>query len=152
MKFSLENPITRQRLGASALVLSCFIWSAGQPVQRSLQGIVLSLLHQLVTQDPTIADTVLTNIPTIQIERCNGDWSLIGLRTTIKSALEAANRPVYIFIDGLDKLGSAKGPETVLDFVDELSGIDNLKLCIPSRPSTLLSSTSREYYHYNFKT
>jgi hypothetical protein len=144
MKWLLEEDRTTRFLESWAedkrlLVADYFFWSSGSDVQKSLSGLLRSLLYQLLLQwqDPISRispsrwrsyDLELAHFPT---------WTnidlLIAIRTLLGDAAQSAR--VCIFIDGLDEfVGEDDERVEIVDLLKELSNYPHLKVCVSSRP------------------
>lgn len=150
MKFLATNPTLwnspRQADGQDPLILSHFLWAAGSPHQKSLRGILLNLLYQLLSNDEHALDYVIDTFPDLKLKDFWGDWTLEDLERTMMDSLHAiATRPVFIFLDGLDEFGSSNAsvdddPRDLLDLVARLSTLDNVKMCVSSRPEPVFKN------------
>nr|CAD71130.1 conserved hypothetical protein [Neurospora crassa] len=150
IKFIVTNPALwhpqRQADGQDPLILSHFLWAAGSPHQKSLRGILLNLLYQLLSNDEHALDHVIDTFPDLKLKDFWGDWTLEDLERTMMDSLQAiATRPVFIFVDGLDEFGSSNAsvdddPRDLLDLVARLSTLDNVKMCVSSRPGPVFKN------------
>ncbi|OKL57442.1 hypothetical protein UA08_07168 [Talaromyces atroroseus] len=65
MKFLVDNPRTQFILDGDAnrttIILSHFLWTAGQPLERNMQGLLCSLIHQLLDTKTELCRVVLEN-------------------------------------------------------------------------------------------
>lgn len=135
------------------LILSHFLWAAGSPLQRNLRGILLNLLYQLLSDNQHVLDPVLNTIPGLSLKEIDGDWTLEELERTMMESLTAiATRPVLMFLDGLDEFGSpntsvADDPRTLLALVKRLSAIDNVKICVSSRPEPFFKNELGSFWN-----
>lgn len=116
-----------------------FLWSPGSSLQKSLLGLLNSILRQLLEKCPMVAshifperrgsyDLGLANSPA---------WTVSELRVSLQTFIKimAETHCLCLFIDGLDELGGkAYEREELLDFLDELSHHSTVKVCVSSRP------------------
>ncbi|KAK3500449.1 uncharacterized protein B0T23DRAFT_401863 [Neurospora hispaniola] len=125
MKFLVTNPALwhpQRQADGQDLILSHFLWAAGSPLQKSLRGILLNLLYQLLSNDEHALDHVIDTFPDLKLKDFWGDWTLEDLDRTMMDSLHTiATRPVFIFLDGLDDR-----PEAV--FKNKLGGLCSLRL------------------------
>jgi len=134
LKSIIEDTRTRDLIGQSALILSCFVWRTGSELmQRSIQGLACSLLYQLLLEDEVLCDRLLTD-PRTQREKDYGDWSLKDLKDVLKASLQITGKPVCIFLDGLGEIDPSEDRMDLLNWVEELSRIHQVKICVSSRP------------------
>jgi len=145
MKYVYEHDDTIQNLliwcGNAPLVRACFyFWKPGQQMQRSLEGLLQSLLHHILHACPELA-------PIICPERWNAEspphtdssvptvpWTLSELQTSI--ALFRTQTTVvtkfYFQVDGLDEYYGDSWD--VIETMRDLSAVPNVRLCLSSRP------------------
>ncbi|KAI9935071.1 hypothetical protein MW887_000692 [Aspergillus wentii] len=144
MKWILHEDQTRSILESWAgdrrlLVAQYFFWSSGTDIQKSLLGLLRSLLYELLRQWPDAIpyisparwrsyDLDLAHFPT---------WTNADLVFSIRNFFRhvSPSASVCIFIDGLDELdGDDDQRLEVIHLLKELSGYPHVKLCISSRP------------------
>ncbi|KAK3369832.1 hypothetical protein B0H63DRAFT_485620 [Podospora didyma] len=121
------------------LILWHFLWAAGVPIQRSIRGILLSLVHQFLSVNEQIIDDILKAFPQARLKDVHGDWSKPELEKVISTWFTKAGRPVLIFLDGLDEIETVDTnpidtPANLIKLIRKLAGIDKIKLCVSSRP------------------
>ena len=123
------------------LVLSHFLWAAGSGLPRSLRGILLNILYQLLSNDQHALDHVINTLQLLNHQKeTNADWTLEELERTVVSSLKAiGTRPVFMFLDGLDEFGTSNtdvidDPSSLLDLTTTFSTLTNVKICVSSRP------------------
>ncbi|KAK5121706.1 hypothetical protein LTR85_004581 [Meristemomyces frigidus] len=134
-----------QWAGARPLhTVSFFFWRTGTPIQKSVLGLLRSLLYQILHDVPDLVDNLITQ-HALTVGRIPA-WTDRKLGTILKEALFAAHdRRFCFFIDGLDEY---EGDYTVLlGIISNISALDNVKCCISSRPevqfSTAFADTAR---------
>ncbi|PLN76738.1 hypothetical protein BDW42DRAFT_198819 [Aspergillus taichungensis] len=144
MKWLLHHDRTNELLKSWAgskrlLKARYFFWGSGTDMQKSLVGLLRSLLYDLLRQltDPIFIisasrwrsyDLELAHFPA---------WSSRDLVKAIRSFLQhsADDAKVCLFIDGLDELsGDDEERLEVLGLLKELSHHSNVKVCVSSRP------------------
>jgi hypothetical protein len=62
VKFLVTDPRTKDTLESRApnpLIISCFIWNAGAPMQRNIKGMLYLLLHQILDSQPDLVACLL---------------------------------------------------------------------------------------------
>ncbi|KAI1084093.1 hypothetical protein F5B20DRAFT_365513 [Whalleya microplaca] len=141
MKFIAQHIQTMSHLsswsGSGRLVVaSHFFWSAGFPVQRSREGLLRSLLYDILSRVPEL-------IPNCCEQRwrqskqkvfMEKQWSLFELQDVLRSIVTQEEFPMKFcfFIDGLDEFegDSFDICHTLLD----LCASPHVKMCISSRP------------------
>lgn len=136
VKYILADPQTQQCLdiwSSGCLLISHFFWRPGSPMQRSIKGLFCSLLYQLLENSKIALGIVLQSAPGSSTKGDVTDWSLEELKSTVLSTIEAYDRPICMFLDGLDELYPEQ-PSNLLDIIRELSAVGKTKMCLASRP------------------
>ena len=119
-----------------------FLWSTGMAMQKSQNGLLRSLLHQIFSQNPhliqeTLPDLIRStlSLPYNQILQLRQRvWSLKELKQTFCNLIKQEKRPnCYCFlIDGLDEYD---GDYLELSmFLKAIATCSNVKLCVACRP------------------
>jgi hypothetical protein len=140
LKFIAGDITTRQMLQQWAndkrlLVASYYFWSAGYPMQRSQEGLLMSLLYEVLRQAPDLIPLVCPQRwKTMGTAVEQMSWSLAELLTALKDTVSAGgpDSMFCFFVDGLDEF---EGDHYVLvKSLEDLSQLPNVKLCVSSRP------------------
>jgi hypothetical protein len=141
MKFIADHPATRSALSHWAhplpvVIASHYFWGSGTEMQKSLQGLLQTLLYDIFRHCP---DLIRVTCPSRweaeqQEHERQQPWTLPELRTVLEaiSAQSGIARKFCFFIDGLDEFDGEH-----LDFCDSLMAMmdsPNIKLCVSSRP------------------
>lgn len=150
MKFLAESPRTLELLDSASpaksrtVVLSHFIWSAGQPIEATVKGLLCSLLYQVLSEQ-SACEAVLEKHPGTRTKDSVSDWSEDELQGVLFKVLQALGRPLCLFIDGLDEISSSAGQDRVLEFVNGLRRAPVVKMCVSSRPEPLFQQCLSQY-------
>ncbi|KAK0738722.1 hypothetical protein B0T18DRAFT_422662 [Schizothecium vesticola] len=152
MKFLAENPRTLELLTSASpaasqtTILSHFIWSAGQPIEATVKGLLYSLLYQALSEQ-SASEAVLEKHPGARTKDSVSDWSEDELQVVLFKLLPALGRPLCLFIDGLDEISSPVGQFQVLDIIKSLQQIPLpfVKTCVSSRPEPILQQSLGQY-------
>jgi hypothetical protein len=114
-------------------VLSFFFWRAGSEMQKSILGLLQSLLYQLARAKPAIISDLMRDDQATQVPT----WTEKRLQRAVEHALSLFSEDrIFLLIDGLDEF---EGKYTAL--VTLLLGLQdksNAKICLSSRPETAL--------------
>ena len=144
MKYLCDSPATKEHLEAWAdpaqlVFASCFFWNPGTKIQKSLTGLLLSLLHGVLSQ---CHDLMQTASPWRWQAYDLGASSLSPWSTT--ELLDALRAIVFdpeskvrfaFYIDGLDEYeGDDAARSAIIDLFQDIASTDCSKLCISSRP------------------
>ncbi|KAK1834932.1 hypothetical protein QBC39DRAFT_275959 [Podospora conica] len=125
--------------GSSKIATASFyFWSSGAEIQASQKAMVGSILVDLLQQN---ADIIPQVVPLMWESACllgtpfPQHWAEGALGDLLFGTLEELSRGntrVCLFIDGLDEFdGDA---QTIIDFVDKMLQLPDVKLCVSSRP------------------
>ncbi|KAG9503408.1 hypothetical protein J7337_006253 [Fusarium musae] len=118
-------------------ILTHFFWKPGQTMQRNVEGMVLSLLHQVLDGRPGLCRRLCEAQSSVRHKRSYPDWSLEELSASLILAVQASSEGFCIFLDGLDEaeeLQNLPWPEwTSTEVIHKLLKVDNIKLCASSR-------------------
>ncbi|KAI9149984.1 hypothetical protein HJFPF1_09731 [Paramyrothecium foliicola] len=116
----------------------CYLWGPGTPLQKSLAGLVRSILFQLLQHT---ADRIAQIIPRRVweaakiIRQGNMEWRIIEMIETVYQYVSSGGVGVFVLIDGLDEFeGTDDQQEQLLHFLLTLAKYPNVKLCVSSRP------------------
>lgn len=147
MKFLASNSLTIKHLKVwqrtmqttdrKLHIITHFFWKPGQLLQRSIEGMMLSLLHQVLRKDPCLAQRLWEDQENISDKRARGDWDPNELRAALCYAIKSSSDAFCIFLDGLDE---AKELESLswrdnrnTQVIHDLLCLSNVKLCASSR-------------------
>jgi hypothetical protein len=145
MKFIADNPITNESLTEWAsprklIIASHYFSIYGTPIQRSQEGLLRSLLYDILRQSPKL---IPKHFPK-RWEATRSEqlpWSQSELEATLRRVAAETELPVSFcfFIDGLDEF---KGDHIeICQTLIELSQSPYIKLCISSRPWNIFEDT-----------
>ncbi|KAI8632893.1 hypothetical protein F5Y19DRAFT_333100 [Xylariaceae sp. FL1651] len=158
MKYILHHPTTTKHLSSWSpnsrfIVASHFFWSAGLPIQRSREGLLRSLLYDILSRVPELISDICKENPTMfdQGGRMVKPWSIKWLEDVLRQVVTRKELPVKFcfFIDGLDEFegDSFDVCRTLLD----LCSSPDIKICVASRPwnvfETCLEATEANRLH-----
>ena len=144
MRYLYENARTQKYLtqwceGKRLLVASCFFWNPGTAIQKSLQGLLRSLLHELLSEEQSLIPEVSPwrwrsyDLGATTLE----DWTDIELLDALQRVVRHADGSIKIFlmVDGLDEFEANE--EQRLELVKmfkNLATMPGVKICLSSRP------------------
>ncbi|EJT82156.1 hypothetical protein GGTG_02130 [Gaeumannomyces tritici R3-111a-1] len=142
IKFLLEHPETKRLLEQWAtssahkplLLVSHFFWSRGGKLQRAHEGLLRTMLFQILVAHPELIKKVCPQrfLPF----RCLDSWTFKELRDVFGELAKINSLPsrIFVFVDGLDEFEGE--PAEIIDAVREISSCGDIKLCCSSRPWT----------------
>ncbi|KAH6962433.1 hypothetical protein BKA56DRAFT_174743 [Ilyonectria sp. MPI-CAGE-AT-0026] len=144
MKFIAGHPLTDEALatwsGSGKVIKAChYFWSAGTNIQRSQEGLLRSLIFDLLCQNPQLIRLVCPERwskaeITASVSSNHSPWSQGELEKTVRTIATQDQFPIKIcfFIDGLDEFSGdhAELCETLV----HLSRCSGVKMLVSSRP------------------
>lgn len=139
MKFIADHPTTLTMLTRWAhpkrpVLASHYFWSAGTPIQKSQQGLLQTLLHEIFRQIPDIIEPVCGERWSKTVDWLKYEpWQVPELQNVLQRIADRQDIPVKFcfFLDGLDEFAGEH-----VDFchsLRELAQSPNIKLCLSSR-------------------
>lgn len=140
MSYVCEHPQTQHNLktwsaGRTIITPKFFFWNPGSPMQKSLRGLLRSLVYQILTENPDSINAI-TNLdePSRDALTPVPAWTELRLiRTLLGLVQRLANRLcICIFIDGLDEYSGDQS--ALVDLIEQLAEYPNVKCCLSSRP------------------
>ncbi|EWY86013.1 hypothetical protein FOYG_10676 [Fusarium oxysporum NRRL 32931] len=159
MKFLATNPLTLRHLQAqhsNIQILTHYFWKPGQPLQKNIEGMTLSLLHQVLHKNRGLAQRLWTEQSNVQDKRYRGDWDVNELKKALCWAIKFSGNTFCIFLDGLDEAKEFEdlpwGDYQNTRVIYDLLSLGNIKLCASSReenPFTLYEAI--ELFNFSIK-
>ena len=138
-RFEDERDPPRIRSQRKIMTLSFFCWLAGTLYQKRIDGMLCTLLYQILAKSPPISGTFMKHNPRLALKRSTEDWPISELKSCLAHAVAtlSPDHCVYIFIDGLDELDSEVDSLQLISLLNYFKEME-IKLCISSRRSTPL--------------
>lgn len=151
MKFLANNPKLEENLknwskDRRLLIVTHYFWRNGSSLQRSLKGLMRSILFQILDAHHNLIPKVF---PKREWVHCGPEYDFPmkdleeALRTSIESVCEGKSC-LFIMIDGLDEFDDqpdylrphqeAQNAEKLLEFLKIFDAVQHVKLCVSSRP------------------
>lgn len=112
-----------------------FFWGPGSQLQKSLAGLLRSLIYQIMESFPDLMPVLATSMdPSQHGFHQLPTWTEQRLRATLQVLLSAGLEQyrLCIFIDGLDEFQGNHA--TLLDLIRNLREVTQVKFCLSSRP------------------
>ena len=147
MNFLCQDERTKEALemwsgSKDILMAQFFFWSAGIMMQKNFDGLLRSLLWQILKEFPDI-DILPSSIESgaqhkrrkaPYSQRSIGVWTKRRLYETLHGAINKLQNSCYLcfFIDGLDEFDDDK--DDLVDFLRNIASNTGVKLCLSSRP------------------
>ena len=140
MNFLIENETFEKLLAKWAgqrklLVPRFFFWRAGTPEQRTINGMLRSILFQLISECPNLASLIppsTKNIPVWTNKRL-----FRGLNTMLEQSL--VDFKICLVIDGIDEFeGDEESQASLVSLIEDSASHPGVKVLISSRPEPYL--------------
>ena len=150
MKFIANDGRTKDTLAyrlpkTEVLILTFWFWLSGSKMQRSMKGSLCSILRQIVLSDERLLEILIHGGNGLTERRSVGDWSTAELQKHLVSLVELNTHPICIFIDGIDEFDKEDDVDDLLSLVEKLSTVENVKICMSSRPENQLEKQMSKY-------
>ena len=143
MKFIAHHPLTNELLSmwanSGTVIKAChYFWSPGTDIQRSQEGLLRSLVYDILCQSPELIRWVCAD-RWLRVNSAKASmpmpWSISELQTTIHKIVKQTQltiRFLIYFIDGLDEF--CGDHLQLCESLTELSHCSGIKLLVSSRP------------------
>ena len=128
-----------------------FFWSAGTLLEKSVEGLLRSLLYQIFREMPSLIplscehrSTFVSAKDRLDDFRPIASWTVRRLRTTFQTAIRQAETSyrICIFIDGLDE--NSGDPDAAIEEIRNMPSC-GIKVCLSSRPERLYNDAFGSY-------
>jgi len=144
MKFIINSDETKKVLlewNPNVIIVEFFFWNSGTRLQRSILGMLSSLLHQILRGNVRSLARLLQKELALADKATILDWSVEELQDAILEVFSDRTYTYCLFIDGLDEIEYKEGQAELLRILDKLRCQSNVKLCISSRPEPVLKES-----------
>jgi hypothetical protein len=115
-------------------MFSFFFWRPGSPLQKSIVGLLRSILYQVTKAIPVAVAQILSNRPSLIYTDWNQAKLLEALKIAFSVCQDDGNGAIFLLIDGLDEFEG--NYSELLDAILGLQCGSHIKLCVSSRPET----------------
>jgi hypothetical protein len=125
--------------GLHVYTFSFYFWPPGTKMQKSICGLLRSLLYQLANAKPAIFDLVISANPALY----NG-WTTTSLLAALRCSLPAFHEDrVFLMLDGLDEYEDQYAE--LLEVILDCQHMAHVKICLASRPETAILAKLKGY-------
>ncbi|KAI0473750.1 hypothetical protein GGR56DRAFT_648805 [Xylariaceae sp. FL0804] len=125
----------------SPCILRFFFFELGKNLlQKQLRGCLRTLLYQTLNRSPDVLEELIQPRPELESKTSDHDWSKKELCEVFLDSLRLSPSDFCIFIDGLDEIQTDERG-SLIAFLETLEQLDNVKICVSSRPETLFKKT-----------
>ena len=129
---ALESWSKQQKL----VVASFYFWAAGTELQKSQEGLLQSLLYEILSQCPELIPVAVPQRwgRCLHSQSSSSDWTRDELATALKSLTLGRTLPCRFccFIDGLDEYYGDH--RELVDLIQDFTRSEDIKFCLSSRP------------------
>lgn len=135
---SAQEALSKWSLPKRAVIVSHYFWCAGTQMQRSHNGLLQTLLFEILRQLP---DAIESLLPERWSSPNAAGWAMTDLYDALYAIVGQSDLPVKFcfFIDGLDEF---EGNHLALCHeLMALAKSENVKLCLSSRPWSVFEET-----------
>ncbi|KAF2005271.1 hypothetical protein P154DRAFT_377624, partial [Amniculicola lignicola CBS 123094] len=145
MKYVYHDERTEQGLGywanqTKVVKAGFFFWNSGSAMQKSLMGLLQSILYEILQQRPDLKDTVFPErIQTEVSERFKSRssdvetvWTVADLKAAFDRLLRIPVLRICLFIDGLDEYEGSH--QEISELFKGIMTSPSVKACLSSRP------------------
>lgn len=137
IKFILDHERTKellQRWSSDVMIVHHFIWKIGSHEQNSIKGLLCSLLYQKLRNKRDLIQHTLCRFTHLSSHTEYSDWSIKDLDAVLQYVSNKNVRHLCIFIDGLDEIRNEDGYRKLIQSIEGILNLPNVKLCIATRP------------------
>src|SRR3569833_1005430 len=140
---TLSDLSAKIRGARSMIAVHCFDYgiAGDSPLNRSLDGMVRSLLSQIIVQAPILGQHVINAFDEMKRRQSSLQWSTFKLQQLLLRLIEAASdHPLCVFIDALDECEGASDSGSGTSIAEWIYSISQVmqqrgRLCLSSRSS-----------------
>ena len=139
--------VLRDWSGSHTLVVAeVFFWNAGSTLQKSSEGLLRCLLHQILKRNPAFTQRISSSL--LQNSQYSNALPSSLLEDMLREVLSNSSECICLFIDGLDEFedGSMASGKKLLDIFGRLQEATDkrVKFCFSSRPLQIFCWTFKE--------
>lgn len=145
MKYLADHRETRRQLQGTSYsnhvsIFSFYFWNAGYPMQRSQQGMLQSLLFQLLKSHPGAMERACPLRWASEDRLHPPPWTRSEVVQSLETALQllSKNSSFCLFIDGLDELAGEQSDTwdhyELVCLLERWTRYPHVKICVSSRP------------------
>lgn len=148
VKYLLSDTRTRDALDVwnhGSVVLSHFFWRPGTPMQQNIKGLLCNLLYQILEVDAALIENMTSHFPETRHKSMHTDWSVSELTRVFLALLKGSEKPICIFLDGLDEVDPDDGIFDLFEVIDNIRHTPRTKLCLSSRPEPPIRKRLTDY-------
>lgn len=146
-KLILAEPRTKtllEKWRRNVIVASHYFWRPGTLMQRSIKGMLCSIVHQLASAMPDALDFASTNLAELAQKDKHTDWSVQDLQHLCSGLIRHGGRPLCLFVDALDECGPEDDHERLLEILQAMR-LQDVKIIAFSRNEPIFERRFRHF-------
>lgn len=144
MKFIRTQGVVREHLeywaeGHQLVTPSFYFWNSGSRLQKSLEGLLRTLLFEILRHDPSVILNINRDPKLASSLSYDEEWDVDTLFQMYEIAVLKQQKVKFcLFVDGLDEFQDVdyKALGDLTSALHRLETSDKIKLCVDSRPWT----------------
>ena len=129
---------------APFVIASFFAWKSGTKLEKSMEGLLRSLLYETLKTHPALIPVLFGNESTAYHQRDDSTWPIKRLRSLFVKLLKQ-NDIIFnwvMVVGGLDELEGDL--DAIIDLLQLASTSSHVKLCLSSRPWVVFEDAFEE--------
>lgn len=130
----VQDALSRWAGSVPLVVASFFFWRSGTPEQKTQEGLLRSLLYQILHKHRELIPILFFDTELPEYGLSGEFWTNMQLRRHFDRLRRQKTVPlkIVLFIDGLDEYDG--GNTDIADLVRDFSEAENFRVCASSRP------------------
>lgn len=150
-RLEMQDHMLPWALDCSVIRVSYFSWNSGNTLQKSLEGLLRSLLFQILEQKPELIPGIVdgtrwsaAHTPSSKLAGWTNSELLSSLQMCIL-ALQKLSVKVLFFVDGLDEFECTdRMRQELIDILTRLARSANVKMFLSARPWNIFQDGFRD--------
>jgi len=135
----------------TVLTAQYFFWNPGHKLQKSVAGLLRTLLVQLLEKSPHLIPQVVPQRKWTAARTSGNhpiEWTNSDLQHVLHGFISSVRiyAKVFLLLDGLDELdGSDDAREELMSLLINTASLENVKICLSSRPWNIFRDAFGEF-------
>ena len=126
------------------VIASFFAWKSGTKLEKSMEGLLRSLLYETLKTHPALIPVLFGNESTAYHQRDDSTWLIKLLRSLFVKPLKQ-NDIIFNWVMVVDCLDELEGDlDAIIDLLQQASISSHVKLCLSSRPWVVFEDAFEE--------
>ncbi|KAI0469619.1 hypothetical protein F4859DRAFT_136718 [Xylaria cf. heliscus] len=132
---SRTRSLLRHWAGSHTLAIAgFFFWNTGSVMQKTQEGLLRSLIYQVLSMHRELIPTVLQGVKLEERDATSGIWTTSRLRDAFGKLIkqDTIRLKMFFFIDGLDEYNGDH--KIIAGMLKEVALVEGVRVCLSSRP------------------